>query len=113
VTFPFRIICNCTTALGLFAMRDFPQPLLPLYRPQYTVASKEANMPTRLILIRTLLSRTLLSLALLSLGFSTAFRPVATMAAEVTYSTGRVVQVPDQIAHVLPTGPPAAAGVDG
>lgn len=31
-----------------------------------------------------------------------------TMAAEVTDSTGRVVRVPDQIARVLPAGPPAA-----
>ena len=30
------------------------------------------------------------------------------LAAEVTDSTGRTVQVPDQIAHVLPAGPPAA-----
>ena len=32
----------------------------------------------------------------------------ATFAAEVTDSTGRAVQVPDQISHVLPAGPPAA-----
>jgi len=31
-----------------------------------------------------------------------------TLAAQVTDSTGRVVQVPDQIQHVLPAGPPAA-----
>ena len=33
---------------------------------------------------------------------------VVALAAEVTDSTGRVVQVPDQIQHVLPAGPPAA-----
>jgi iron complex transport system substrate-binding protein len=32
----------------------------------------------------------------------------AASAAEITDSTGRVVQVPDHVAHVLPAGPPAA-----
>jgi iron complex transport system substrate-binding protein len=32
----------------------------------------------------------------------------AVLAAEVTDSTGRVVQVPDHVTHVLPAGPPAA-----
>jgi len=32
----------------------------------------------------------------------------AALAAEVTDSTGRTVQLPDQILHVLPAGPPAA-----
>jgi len=42
------------------------------------------------------------SLLFLLLGLSTA------SAAEVTDATGRQVTVPDQIAHVLPAGPPAA-----
>jgi len=32
----------------------------------------------------------------------------ATLATEVTDATGRAVQVPDQVARVLPAGPPAA-----
>jgi iron complex transport system substrate-binding protein len=57
---------------------------------RYTVASKEANMLRRLILI----------LPLLCSGVA--------LAAEVTDSTGRAVQIPDRISHVLPAGPPAA-----
>jgi iron complex transport system substrate-binding protein len=56
----------------------------------YTVASKEANMLRRLILI----------LPLLCSGVASA--------AEVTDSTGRAVQIPDRVLHVLPAGPPAA-----
>jgi len=48
--------------------------------------------------------RLILSLILLSV----AFGPPVTSAAEVTDSTGRVVQIPDRITHVLPAGPPAA-----
>jgi iron complex transport system substrate-binding protein len=56
----------------------------------YIVASKGANMLRRLILI----------LPLLCSGVA--------LAAEVTDSTGRAVQIPDQISRVLPAGPPAA-----
>jgi iron complex transport system substrate-binding protein len=63
---------------------------MSLYRTTYTVASKETKMPRRLILILLLLS------------------PAAVFGAEVTDSTGRAVQVPDKILHVLPAGPPAA-----
>jgi iron complex transport system substrate-binding protein len=71
-------------------MADLPRGLLPLYRLVYTVASKETSMLRRLILI----------LPLLCSG------PI--LAAEVTDSTGRTVQVPGNISHVLPAGPPAA-----
>ena len=47
-------------------------------------------MPGRLILILPLLCSVMAS------------------AAEVTDSTGRAVQIPEQVAHVLPAGPPAA-----
>jgi len=47
-----------------------------------------------------MLGRWFLVLALLWSG--------ATLAAEVTDATGRVVQIPDQVTHVLPAGPPAA-----
>jgi iron complex transport system substrate-binding protein len=54
------------------------------------VASQEASVLRRFLLI----------LPLICSG--------AAFAAEVTDSTGRVVQVPDRIIHVLPAGPPAA-----
>jgi iron complex transport system substrate-binding protein len=54
------------------------------------VPIEETNMLRRLILV----------LPLLWSG--------AVLAAEVTDSTGRAVQVPDRIEHVLPAGPPAA-----
>ena len=47
-----------------------------------------------------MLGRWLLLLLLLFSG--------ATSAAEVTDATGRAVQLPDQMARVLPAGPPAA-----
>jgi iron complex transport system substrate-binding protein len=54
------------------------------------VASKEINMLRRLILTLPM------------------FCWVAAFGAEVTDSTGRAVQVPDQVQHVVPAGPPAA-----
>jgi iron complex transport system substrate-binding protein len=61
-----------------------------LYRKLYTVTGKETHMLCRLFIV----------LSLLWSG--------AALAVEVTDSTGRVVQVPDRLSHVLPAGPPAA-----
>jgi iron complex transport system substrate-binding protein len=71
-------------------MGDFHRRGLSLFRSGYFVASREAGVPLRLILI----------LPLVFAGLAHA--------AEVTDSTGRVVQVPDPINVVLPAGPPAA-----
>jgi iron complex transport system substrate-binding protein len=57
---------------------------------EYTAPGHETNMLRRLIVILPL------------------FWCAAAFGAEVTDSTGRAVQVPAEIAHVLPAGPPAA-----
>jgi iron complex transport system substrate-binding protein len=64
--------------------------LSPLYRDGYIETSQETRM----------LGRSILALLLL---WSTA-----AAAADVVDATGRKVQLPDHIAHVLPAGPPAA-----
>src|ERR1700722_3995827 len=63
---------------------------LSLYRPEYTVPSQEAKMLRRVLVILPIL------------WCSAAF------GVEVTDSTGRTVNLPAEIAHVLPAGPPAA-----
>jgi iron complex transport system substrate-binding protein len=64
--------------------------LSPLYRGRYIETSQETRM----------LGRSILALLLL---WSTAAG-----AADIVDATGRKVQLPDHIAHVLPAGPPAA-----